>query len=76
MNLKHGATSGRHWVHYKPPILGNSGVETYDCLTWPPANNHMLESKFSRYVRLYQIVKSEDNQIYPPSIIANKFDNL
>ena len=24
----HGPTSGRHWLHYKPPILGNLGVGT------------------------------------------------
>ena len=25
-------TSGRHWVHYKPPVLGTLGVGTYDLL--------------------------------------------
>ena len=25
----HGGTSGRHWVHYKPPILGTLGVGMY-----------------------------------------------
>ena len=24
----HGATSGRHCVHYKPPVLGTLGVRT------------------------------------------------
>ena len=28
----HGATLGRHWVHYKPPVLGTLGVGTY--VTW------------------------------------------
>ena len=26
----HGATSGRSWFHYKPPVLGNLGVGTYE----------------------------------------------
>ena len=25
----HGATSGRHWVHYKPTVLGTLGVGMY-----------------------------------------------
>ena len=25
----HGATSSRHWVHYKPPVFHTLGVETY-----------------------------------------------
>ena len=26
---KHGATSGRHWIHYKPPVLGTLWVGMY-----------------------------------------------
>ena len=25
----HGVTSGRHWVHYKPPVLGTLVVGMY-----------------------------------------------
>ena len=36
----------------------------------------MLDSKSFRLVRMYQTVKSEDNQIQYPSIISKKWDNL
>ena len=26
----HGVTSGTYWVYYKPPVLSNSEVRTYD----------------------------------------------
>ena len=47
-----------------------------NCMTWLPVNKHMLESKFFRHVRLYQIVQSEDNQIQHPSITAKRLNNL
>ena len=36
----------------------------------------MLKSKSFRLVRLCHIAQSEDNQIYYPSIIDKKLDNL
>ena len=45
-----------------------------NCLTWPPANKHMLESKSFKYVRLYQIDQSDYITIYYPSIIAKKME--
>ena len=36
----------------------------------------MLESTSFSFVRLHQIVQSEDNQTQYPSIIAMKLDNL
>ena len=38
----HGATSGRHWVHYKPPILDTLGVGTYDIYTHASKRNNKI----------------------------------
>ena len=30
----HGAISGTHWVHYKPPVLDTLGVGMYATMIW------------------------------------------
>ena len=34
-----GTTSGKHWVHYKPLILGTLGVGTYAHILLPVGTN-------------------------------------